>query len=244
MDLVADNEAPLKPGSPQPKPEEVCVYQPLPPEDAAMADKFSKGNFWSGPRPEGPGGWFYEICNVGGPNEFGTVVWLADRVDPRALAEEAKKRLSLGSPAAVMAPPVGRDQLVHEPTWLWVDRGSWQRRSATVGVPGVTVTAHADPVRVLWDMGDGSPPVVCGPGTPYDEAKPARGPSPDCGHTYRRASSGRPDGRYRVTVTVDWNVTWTVTGAPGGGDLGLIRPSSVLAVRVVEAHAVNTRPDR
>ena len=63
----------------------------------------------------------------------------------------------------------------------------------------------------------------------------------DCSYTWTQSSAGQPDGAYQVTATVYWQVAWTATGAPGGGNLGQVPgPAAHVAVRVAESQAVNT----
>ena len=65
--------------------------------------------------------------------------------------------------------------------------------------------------------------------------------STDCSYTWTQSSAAQPDGAYEVTATVYWQVAWTATGAPGGGNLGQIAgPAARVAVRVAESQAVNT----
>jgi len=47
-----------------------------------------------------------------------------------------------------------------------------------------------------------------------------------------------------VTATVEWRVSWTASGAPGGGDLGISRRSSSTSVRVAEIQVLNTAASR
>src|SRR3546814_11679817 len=86
--------------------------------------------------------------------------------------------------------------------------------------------------------------VVCqGPGTPYDASRPASEQTTDCSYTYGRSSASEPDGAYLVTATVRWNVTWTIVGAPGGGDLGASPRSESAPIPVAERQALNPRQE-
>ena len=62
----------------------------------------------------------------------------------------------------------------------------------------------------------------------------------NCSYVYKNASSGQPDGRYTITVTVEFAVTWTSNAGAGGG-LAAITRSTSLAVRVGEIEAVKTQ---
>ncbi|GAA3393350.1 hypothetical protein GCM10020369_58560 [Cryptosporangium minutisporangium] len=124
------------------------------------------------------------------------------------------------------------------PAWFWVPAGWWAARSASASVPGLTVTATAVPAQVVWETGDGSRVVCQGPGTPWRPGMDASKPSPDCGHTYARPSSAEPGGVFRLTVTVQWRVTWA-----GGGQSGAVPAlgtSSTTTLRVGESEALLT----
>lgn len=237
-------EAPLLPGTEKKQDETPpqCDYAPVDAETAAIADRLAaKG--WGNPKGEGEGAWYRRTCYLQNRSgEFSDVVWVAARrVDPAAMAEEARDRLPLPAPIIRMNPPpdAGKPHVVNgPPTWLYLDAAMWRSYSSTVAVPGVSVTATAEPVRVLWDMGTGDPPVPChGPGKPY-----AQGQAPDCSYVWPRASRDEPGGRFTVTVTVEWQASWTVTGAPGGGALPGIRRTAFVQVEVREKQAVNTKP--
>jgi hypothetical protein len=114
-----------------------------------------------------------------------------------------------------------------------------------VSVPGITVTVTAVPERVVWDMGDGTRVTCGGPGTAYNASVPDEQQSTDCSNTYRRTSARESGKSFRVRATIQWRATWTVTGAPGGGDLGVVpRSSASVPLRVGEAQAVNTQSTR
>jgi hypothetical protein len=155
------------------------------------------------------------------------------------LAAQAMRQLPLTAPQVATSPPVGRDQLVNLPTWLWLTNG-WQVRSATASLPGVSVTVTAQPQRVVWEMGNGDQVVCPGPGRRYEPRRSAAVQSTDCSYTYRRSSARQPDQRYRVSATTVWRVTWSATGAAGGGDLGEVSRSTSFGLRVAEGQTLVT----
>ncbi len=154
------------------------------------------------------------------------------------------------SPSSETNPAI--DQIVNAPTWAWVPAGSWQPLSATAAAGPVVVTATASPssINVTYGDGGGTQTVTCaGPGTPYsdqlanseDPAAPLSAASPDCGWTYQHTSGSAPGGKEPVNAVVTYHVTWTVTGAVGGGDLGpLNSPPTIYDVPVAEIQVVNT----
>jgi hypothetical protein len=157
----------------------------------------------------------------------------APAVDPAVVAQQAEQRLTLPKPMVRMSPVQAGRQMTGLATWLWVERGSWSPESATAQVPGVSVTAVATPVSTVWDMADGTAPVVCqGPGTPFVTGDDPGAASPDCGHRFARSSAAAPGGVFQMAVSEHWTVRWQ--GAGRGGVFPDLVTRSVLPVRVVE----------
>ena len=72
-------------------------------------------------------------------------------------------------------------------------------------------------------------------GTPY-EAAYGNTKSPDCGHVYEKSSSKQAGGKYTVTATSDWVITWE-----GAGQTGTIRLNGLtrtVAIAVGEAQVL------
>jgi hypothetical protein len=157
--------------------------------------------------------------------------------DPEALRASAQEELRLPTPEVAMSPP--GEQVVHVESWLWLDGALWRPHSSSASAGGVTATVTATPSRTVWDMGNGDVVVCDGPGVAYDTRRSAAGQSTDCSYTYRVSSAGRPGDAYPVTVTVEWQLSWTVTGAPGGGALPALTTSTSTAVPVGEVQALN-----
>jgi hypothetical protein len=167
----------------------------------------------------------------------GTAGPSAVAVDPQVVAQQAYAQLSLRKPVLALSP--SSFQVVGVPTWLWVDGGGWVPQSATVSVPGVTVTATATPVSVSWDLGEGGQTVLCrGPGTPFTSRSDPAASSPDCGYLYRRPSAGRPGGTFTVRATMHWQVAWQAKGAPGQGAFPDLTSQSSVQVQVSEVQAL------
>jgi hypothetical protein len=172
-------------------------------------------------------------------------VWIvgqppAPPANPQVLSQQAVADLALGDPRIGMSPPANRPQIVNISTWLWIS-GPWRRRTATAAAGPVAATATAVPYKVVWKMGDGHVVTCRGPGTPYDLNKPASAQSTSCWYTYLTPSSAEAGGRFTVTATVYYELTWTARGAPGGGNLGLVAgPTARTTVLVEQAEALNT----
>jgi hypothetical protein len=197
------------------------------------------------PEPGEDGAWYLWRCSGDGFRDslYRPPVWIPDGErapgaagpSPAELAAQARERLRLPGPA-VAASPAG-DQLVNLPTWLWLD-GDWAPIEATASVPGVSVTARAVPRSATWVMGDGSEVVCRGPGTPYTPGVDPASPSPDCGHTYRHSSAGRPGEVFAASVTVSWTVTWS--GAGDSGTFPDLTTTAEATFRVAESQALVT----
>jgi hypothetical protein len=211
-----------------------CHYEVLPPDEAAGAERY-----W-GPNPGGAGAWYRTICADGSGRTTATIVWLANAVDPAAMAADAAKYLPFPSPSISTSPSTNEMLVVNFATWLWVDSAAWQPLTTTAAVPGVAVTVTATPERVTWLMGDGGSVVCNGPGNAYNSAVPDDQQSTYCSYSYPRTSASEQSGRFSITATVDWHVTWTIAGALGGGDLGIVpRSSGPVPVRVGEVQGIN-----
>ncbi len=184
--------------------------------------------------------WYWKSCPAEGGGSSSTLIPVPrdpEPVDPEDLREEAIDRLQLPTPTIDFNPPT--DQVVHVESWLWIDDAIWREHTKSVSAGGVTVTASAQPTRVIWDMGNGDVVVCNDSGTPYDTSRPAAEQSTTCSYTYEHTSAGQPGDVYQVTATVEWQVSWTVTGAPGGGALPTLSTSSATSVRVAEMQALN-----
>jgi hypothetical protein len=154
------------------------------------------------------------------------------------VAQQAVQELVLPKPVIRTNPDEKFAQLVRVPTWMWLDAGMWKPVSETASVPGVSVTATATPRSATWVMGDGTTVVCKGAGTPYSAKFSADAKSPDCGHTFRRSSAGKPGEAYTVSVTVGWDVEWQ-----GGGQQGVVpglQTQAQMPLRVAEAQALVT----
>lgn len=133
---------------------------------------------------------------------------------------------------------LGSKSYVGVPIWMWVNNPtplSYGPYTETATLGGQTITATAQVTSILWNMGDGTT-VPCGsPGTEFRVAYGAID-SPTCGYRYSTTSDDQPGGRFTVTATSQWSVTWT-----GGGQNGTIplTATSNSNVDINELQAVN-----
>ena len=205
------------------------------------------------PRPDGgPEGMtpYTRSCGAGGLGA-GEPVWLEDPPpgfgappDPAELAYRALAQLDLRPPEIGIAPdPAVGPGLVGLPIWLWVpadpnpddNASTWGPLTASESERGVTVNLKAVVGKIVWDMGDGRTETCTDKGTPYTRSG---GPSPTCGYDegYRASSRTRPGGKYTVTATTTWTVTWDAGGQQGTID-GVTRQSTT-AIQIDELQVV------
>ncbi len=184
--------------------------------------------------------WYWRSCpnaDVGISSDLIPVPRGGPPVDATVLRDEAIDRLVLPGPAVAMNPP--GEHVVHIESWLWIDDAIWATHSRSASAGGVTTTVEATPRRVIWDMGNGDTAICEGPGTPYDPARSAHEQATECSYMYQHSSAEQPGEAYQVTATVEWEVSWSVTGAAGGGALPAMLTTSSTAVRVAEMQALN-----
>lgn len=157
-------------------------------------------------------------------------------VDPRALAERAAAALRLPAPL-IRTSPAG-DHVTQLPSWLWISAEQWQPRQVSASAGPVTSTVTATPSSVTWDMGNGDRVDCDGPGRPYQARFAGTPEATDCRYTYRHSSANQPGAAYELTATITWDLSWSATGAAGGGDLGTVPMSATQPVRVSEVQAL------
>ncbi|MER7167706.1 hypothetical protein ABT336_16760 [Micromonospora sp. NPDC000207] len=158
--------------------------------------------------------------------------------DPEELARRALASISLREPNIAVAPRRGNGPgLVGLPVWMWASRGPnyFGPISASASDRGLTVTITARVDRIVWNMGDGEKRTCLGPGTPYRADGPhAGGPSPDCGY-----HDGYPKaGRYRISATTFWTVSWSASSGGAGDSFTLTRTSNTTTIEIDELQVV------
>ncbi len=167
---------------------------------------------------------------VGGTNNF--EFWAATAPagpaappDPRQLAQQAIAAMNLHAVQIGIVPELlpGRIGVIGLPTWMWARQPAANTMgpiTRSASARGYTATATAKVTKVVWNMGDGSSVTCRGPGTPYED-KYGKKSSPTCGHTYVR------QGRYTVTATSYWTVTWAGIGQTGTIPLDLSNSAAI-----------------
>ncbi|WP_405638251.1 ATP/GTP-binding protein [Streptomyces sp. NBC_00056] len=161
----------------------------------------------------------------------------AAAVDPKVLALQAVKKMTLLGPDIGIAPKPGGKGVVGMPVWMWANDSpnAWGPVVASASAGQVTVTATAKVSKVAWSMGDGSKVVCNGRGAAYKAAFGKR-VSPDCGYRYDLPSSSSPSGEYHVTATATWAIAWE--GGGQSGQLTEVRDNAV-DITVAEVQVLN-----
>lgn len=129
---------------------------------------------------------------------------------PAQVAAIARAQLTIPKPTIGSAPCTRADckGAVGVPVWLWTDPAMFKPTAQTATEGGVSVTVTAVAAGVTWDMGDGQRVTCDGPGTRYD-LKFGFMSSPTCGYKYTRNSLKQPGGRYPLTATSTWAITFS-----------------------------------
>lgn len=157
--------------------------------------------------------------------------------DPRQIASEARRSIPIISPAINTSPASDRRLYTRVPTWLWLDPSWWQPYTATASAGRVSSTVTARPVQAVWSAGDGGGTTCDGPGVVWREGM--REDATYCRYTYYHSSAGEEGGTYTLSVTVEFEVTWTSNVDVSGGLAGVSRSAS-RPVEVGEIQAVES----
>lgn len=163
-------------------------------------------------------------------------------IDYPDLLKIAREFTELLPVAIASSPKAGAvPSTVFLPTWLWVDRGAWEKpATVTASVPTMEVTTRARRKYLLIDAGTSSDRAEVHADTTFNgKAACSLGGSPyagdatampPCGVTYKRSTAG--SGPYSLQVSVVWEVSWTRNGR----DMGLVTEDPYITV---EAPAMN-----
>ena len=156
----------------------------------------------------------HKVCGDPNDPEHGRIVWqTVAPPDPAILIPEASRtaieQIQLPVPAIS---PTG-DVAVNLGMWLAVEEaGPYVARAEFNDAVGAETTATLG--TTTFDLGDGTPPIVCeGRGTPIpDPNLDSTEPGP-CGHVYTELSD---IGAHSMTITATWNVTWRLSNDATG----------------------------
>jgi len=176
-------------------------------------------------------------CNV-------QIIWTAPGQEPgpptpEQLAATALGLMPLAKADLHTAPAPPAATYIGVENWLWVPDSQWTTLSKSVNAGATTVTVSATPSQIVWNLGPTS--TTCyGPGKPWVQGM-TDSASTTCGYTYKESSGDQPEGRFAITATIRYRVTWSCTGTcpSTGGDLGLVNaPAGASAMRVLQRQTV------
>jgi hypothetical protein len=161
---------------------------------------------------------------------------------PGQVGQTAESELNLPAPTVSTAPSGGK-AIVNLESWMWIDPADWTPITKSATADGITATATATPISVVWDMGDGNQVTCDGPGVAYNTNIPDADESTTCGYTYQETSANGPDQKFTITTAIEYDVTWTSVGVAGGGDLGIILGASTITPVTVDEIGTVTVPN-
>ena len=152
----------------------------------------------------------------------------------------ARVKVQMVAPELASDPPVGVSAVVNTP--VFVEVTNWQPQvEDSECVLGVCVAMTATPT-LSFDPGDGSGSMVCDP--PGSRYVPGGAPLAEqavgaCAHTYLRRTGveGRP-GEWPGSVSVTWDVSWTLVGGGASGSYDPLVFTTPFARAVEEVSAV------
>ena len=161
---------------------------------------------------------------------------------PGQVGQTAESELNLPAPTVSTAPSGGK-AIVNLESWMWIDPADWTPITKSATADGITATATATPVSVVWDMGDGNQVTCNGPGVAYNTNIPDQDESTNCGYTYQETSASGPDQKFTITTAIEYDVRWTSVGVVGSGDLGIILGASTPTAVTVDEIGTVTVPN-
>ncbi len=193
---------------------------------------------------------YARTCDAGGAGGTETVLLDAPPdgfgAPPNAadVAAELFASMTLERPRVGMAPGPGKPGLVGLPVWLWTGKPARQDKATSWGPQskertdrGLYVKLSAKVDYAEWNMGNGEK-FRCNANKAKDEGQGVvhhneTGESPSCGY------AGYPNsGRYPVSVTTHWSVTWAASNGQHGSIPNVTRTSATVNVTINELQVV------
>ena len=178
--------------------------QPGPDDPVWGGNDPTKGKMWYCTNYQGPGtgGYWFYVSDGSTPA----------LIDPGEVAQNALDEMPLQQPEVHLAPAPPLKTYVSLATWLWMTPGQYRRIAMTVTAGSTSVRVQAVPVRVEWEMGDGSTETCHSAGRPWVRGMP-EAVQTTCSHTYETTSESEPGGKFDIAATIFYQVDWTCTGA-------------------------------
>ncbi|WP_405509321.1 hypothetical protein [Streptomyces purpurascens] len=143
---------------------------------------------------------------------------------PETLADYAYDKVKVPETKVELKPTA--KSTVNLPTWVWLDKGTFQDVKVRAELPGTGLWAETTAKPVALHLEPGTEDAEVFPasgdcqinedgsiGTPYTKGNADK--TPPCGLRYLRATNGTP---YQLSASVTWQISWE--GSDGtGGDL-------------------------
>ncbi|MBV1938347.1 hypothetical protein [Streptomyces sp. BV286] len=203
------------------------------------------GYFWRGVAPD--------VSSVDDTSKCGRLMFwqdageipdVPDAPTPETLADYAYDKVKVPETEVELRPAA--KSTVNLPTWVWLDKGTFQDVRVRAELPGTGLWAETTAKPVALHLEPGTENAETYPagsdceidedgsiGTPYKKGD--AGGTPPCGIKYLRATGGDP---YRLAASVTWQITWEGSGG-AGGDLPDGTFETAQDVNVQEIQSIN-----
>lgn len=163
--------------------------------------------------------------------------------DPGVMAQKIVESMPLVKPTVSMAPATPLMTYVGLPTWLWLGQNQWRKVSGSATVRATTVTVVAEPIRVVWDLEDGTRTCTSA-GRPWVTGMSSEEET-DCSYAFQHVSDFKDDQMFRVTAAIAYAVDWRCSGTciSATGTLGEVpgAASDPVGIQVGERQSVVIR---
>ena len=180
------------------------------------------GYFWRGVAPDTADPESWDCERVMFWQNAGQIPAVPNAPTPQTLAEYAYDKVEVPDTEIELKPAV--KSTVNLPTWVWLDRGTFQEVKVRAELPNTNLWAETTAKPVALHLEPGTEDAETYPaggdceinedgsiGTPYVKGEADK--TPPCGITYLRSSSGKP---YKLSASVTWQISWEGTGGAGG----------------------------
>ncbi len=215
-----------------------CYARPMVPQPAA-----DQNEYWKGNDPSTGSIWVCSGDGVAIPANTWFVPGGETPPDPGQMAETVVESMPLVKPTVHMAPQPPLMTYVGLETWLWMGANQWHAVEGSATAGDTTVRVVAEPIRVTWDLGDGTE--TCTSAGRKWEKGMSSDEQTDCSYAFQHVSDFEPDGGFKVTAVISYAVNWTCSGTciASSGTLGEVPgfASDATTIQVGERQSVVIR---
>lgn len=177
--------------------------------------------------------------------DAGTLPKIANAPTPKVLASYAYDKVKVPD-TKVELKPEGKST-VNLPTWVWLDKGTFEDVKVRAELPGTGVWAETTAKPVSLHLEPGTADATTFPasgdckinddgsiGTPYTKGSSKE--DPPCGISYLRATGGKP---YQLKASITWEITWEGSDNDGKHDLPNGTFDGTQDINVQEIQSIN-----